>query len=77
MAGQLQRPCINISTPPDISVPEMNFYDTSFFQTGNNTQTLPTPEEVMKRPKSGIGRGIRRFDDLKLAVEIAKLVASV
>jgi hypothetical protein len=69
MSSQAQQPCINISALPDITQTELNFYDSSFFQAGDGTRSLPTPEEVMQRPKSGMGRGIRRFEELSLAVE--------
>jgi hypothetical protein len=62
-----QRLCIDISSLPDISEVEMNFYDTSFFL--DSSRKLPSPAEVLQHKRSGTGRGIVRFEEHYLAVK--------
>jgi aminoglycoside phosphotransferase len=59
-------PLIDISSLPDISEPEKDFRDTSFFR---QNQRLPTPIEVLKHSQGQI-KGVVKFEALNLAVKV-------
>lgn len=62
---------IMITSLPDISLSEMDFRDTSFFQSQETPVELPTPAEIMQKyPEIGDGSGIARFDDINLIVKL-------
>ncbi len=66
-----QQPCIDISSLPDISIADMDFRDTSFFQSkGPSLPQLPSPTEIIQQyPKLRIGRGVAKFEHLNLIVK--------
>lgn len=60
-----------ITSLPDISLSEMDFRDTSFFQSQETPVELPTPAEIMQKyPEIGDGSRIARFDDINLIVKL-------
>ena len=60
-------PYIDISSLPDISQPEYDFLDSSFFQ-DDATRQLPTPAFIFDHRPYG-GRGVEKFEELGLAVK--------
>lgn len=60
-------PHISVSSLPDISQPEMNFYDTSFFK-DNPLRALPSPEHV-RQQVPGRRSGAVKYEDLGLVVK--------
>ena len=73
MAPQIaHRPVIDASLLPDISNPEIDFHDTSFFQSSKLPfPQLPTPTAVFEQyPR--IGNGVVKFEHLNLAVKVGQ-----
>jgi aminoglycoside phosphotransferase (APT) family kinase protein len=68
----LDQPVIDISSLPDLSMAEVDFHDTSFFQSGRSSSPhLPTPSEVLQR-HPGLYNGVVRFDHLNLIVKVGQ-----
>ncbi|PNY21222.1 Uncharacterized protein TCAP_07279 [Tolypocladium capitatum] len=68
-AKDTQRPCIDIFSLPDVLEAEIDFYDTSFFQSSAApSPQLPTPSSILAQwPK--LGSGVVKFEHLHLAVK--------
>ena len=71
MAGEGgQQACFDISSLPDISKAEMDFYDTSFFQRSwPLLPQLPSPAEILQQYPDQ-GRGVIKFEHLNLIVKV-------
>lgn len=64
-----QRPCVSMSTLPNTSQAEVNFYDTSFFQNATHaSRQLPTPASILQSSPNHAA-GLIKFDCLNLAVK--------
>ncbi|RSL82348.1 hypothetical protein CDV31_016943 [Fusarium ambrosium] len=64
-----QQPYIDISSLPDVSKPEVDFHDTSFFQSESDTcPQLPTPAWILKQWQNQ-GSGVITIDHLNLAIK--------
>ena len=66
-------PFVNISSLPDIASDEVDFLDTSFFQSSgqSTSQKLPSPAEIIQRCPElrDSGRGVVKFEELGLLVK--------
>lgn len=65
---------IDISTLPDISQPDMDILDSSFFQTGKSPRPqLPSPASIYQSTTEGrrTRGGVTRFEELHLAVKMS------
>ncbi|KPM43226.1 hypothetical protein AK830_g3342 [Neonectria ditissima] len=66
------QPHIDVSSLPDISKPEMDFSDTSFFQSQDNEpRQLPTPASIVK-DLPGLCECVIKLENLNLAVKIGR-----
>ncbi|EJT68577.1 hypothetical protein GGTG_13852 [Gaeumannomyces tritici R3-111a-1] len=67
---EANRPSIDVSLLPDASLTEIDFRDTSFFQSkGTEQAELPSPEEIIQQYPDLRGRGIAKFEQLNLVVK--------
>jgi len=72
-AEGIKQSCIIVPSLPDVSAPEMDFHDTSFFQTNQlSARQLPTPDEVLARLPRGFN-GVARFEEFNLIVKVGQL----
>lgn len=62
---------IDISLLPDISRPEMNFYETSFFRTTTSTSPVPQlpPPALVRKESQAQGLRAVKFEHLNLVVK--------
>lgn len=68
--NQSCRPFIDISTLPDISKTEMDFLDSSFFQSNESPRPqLPTPTSIIEEYGDG-GARVVRIESMNIAVKI-------
>ena len=69
-AGGERQPVVEVSSLPDASQSEVDFLDTSFFQSNGASPlpSLPTPAEIYQKFHSD--RGVFKFDSLNLVVKV-------
>ncbi len=67
-----RQPSVVISSLPDLSTAEMDFRDTSFFQSNQTLACqLPTPDKVLQH-SPGLYNGVVRFEGLNLIVKVGQ-----
>ncbi|KAI5457659.1 kinase-like domain-containing protein [Mariannaea sp. PMI_226] len=68
--NESSRLCIDTSSLPDISKPEMDFLDSSFFQSDKSPRPqLPTPASIIEAYGDG-GARVVKIENLNIAVKI-------
>ncbi|POR30952.1 Phosphotransferase enzyme family protein [Tolypocladium paradoxum] len=73
-ANGTHQPRIDISCLPDVSEPEMDFHDTSFFRSNLHNcpvPQLPTPASILEQYPNG-GAYVAKFEHLNLAVKFGQ-----